>query len=183
MRFRFDFQKTVQAIGVLFREEGSHELDYLRILKLLYLADCESMASTGRPITGDRVVAMDHGQVLSETYDLIKGQHTRMPEWDRFFVRSRYSLRLQSDPDVSALSRHEIETLQTIARRHENDSQWDLVNLLHNTPEWKSHYLENTSRLISAEDILQAVGRADTAAIAAEVAVEEVFDDFFAETS
>ena len=43
--------------------------------------------------------------------------------------------------------------------------------------------MENTSRLISAEDILQAVGRADTAAIAAEVAVEEVFDDFFAEAS
>ena len=183
MRFRFDFQKTVQAIGVLFREEGRNELDYLRILKLLYLADRESMALTGRPITGDRVRAMDHGQVLSETYDLIKGQHTRMPEWDQFFVRSRYSLRLQSDPDVSALSRHEIETLQNIARRHENDSQWDLVNLLHKTPEWKSHYQENTSRLIPAEDILQAVGRADIDAIAAEVAVEEVFDNFFAEAS
>ena len=183
MRFRFDFEKTVQAIGVLFREEGRSEVDYLRILKLLYLADRESMTLTGRPITGDRVVAMDHGQVLSETYDLIKGQHTRMPEWDRYFVRSRYSLRLQADPDVSELSRHEIETLQNIARRHENHSQWDLVSLLHQTPEWQSHYVPNSSRPISAEDILQAVGRTDTAAIAAEVAVEEVFDNFFAEAS
>jgi hypothetical protein len=32
--------------------------------KLLYLADRESLKKTGRPITGDRVVAMEHGPVL-----------------------------------------------------------------------------------------------------------------------
>lgn len=39
-------------------------MSYLRMLKLLYLADRESLKETGHTITGDRVVAMEHGPVL-----------------------------------------------------------------------------------------------------------------------
>ena len=71
MVFRFNIEKTIQAIAALLHFHGSKEMSYLRMLKLLYLADRECLQETGRPITGDRVVAMEHGPVLSSVYDLI----------------------------------------------------------------------------------------------------------------
>jgi len=48
-------------------------MNYLKLMKLLYLADRESMRRNGRPISGDRYVSMDHGPVLSQTLNLING--------------------------------------------------------------------------------------------------------------
>jgi uncharacterized phage-associated protein len=56
-------------------------MEYVRLLKLLYIADREMMAEAGAPITGDRAVAMDHGPVLSHVYDLVKGKAARAGEW------------------------------------------------------------------------------------------------------
>ena len=76
MTFRFSFEKRLQAAGVLLGLDGDR-MERIRLLKLLYIADRELLAETGRTITGDRVVAMDHGPVLSQVYDLIKGQASR----------------------------------------------------------------------------------------------------------
>ena len=77
----------------------------MRVLKLLYLADRITLAETGRPITGGPVFVMKRGPVLTEVYDLIQGQHTEMPLWDKFFQRQRYNLEIRGDhPDVGALS-------------------------------------------------------------------------------
>ena len=67
----FDTLKIVQAAAVLLKEEAG-QMTRLRLLKLLYIADRESLAETLRPISGDDVVAMDHGPVLSSTYKLIR---------------------------------------------------------------------------------------------------------------
>ena len=40
MTFRFDFEKTLQAAGVLLNLDGSR-MDRIRLLKLLYIADRE----------------------------------------------------------------------------------------------------------------------------------------------
>ena len=60
--FRFNFEKTLQAIAVLLRQSENRTDNYMRLLKLLYLADRKSLAQMGRPITGDRVVAMTPAQ-------------------------------------------------------------------------------------------------------------------------
>src|SRR4051794_19361490 len=39
--FKLDVPKTIQAIGVLLRATGCDRLEYLSILKLLYIADRE----------------------------------------------------------------------------------------------------------------------------------------------
>ena len=65
MTFRFDFDKTLQAAGVLLSLDGDR-MEQIRLLELLYIADRELLAETGRTITGDRAVAMRHGPVLSQ---------------------------------------------------------------------------------------------------------------------
>ena len=51
MNFRFDFHKTLQASGVLLSLDANR-MAYIRLLKLLYIADREWLAEAGRTITG-----------------------------------------------------------------------------------------------------------------------------------
>jgi uncharacterized phage-associated protein len=44
---------------------------YIKLIKLLYLADREALLRWGRPITTDRHVSMPKGPVVSQIYDLI----------------------------------------------------------------------------------------------------------------
>ena len=55
--FQFRFDKALQAAGLFLRLNGGR-LKSLKLLKLLYLADRESLAVEGDTITGDRVRAM-----------------------------------------------------------------------------------------------------------------------------
>ena len=51
MHFRFNFEKTLQAAGVLMSSDGDR-MEHMRLLKLMYIADREMLAETGSPITG-----------------------------------------------------------------------------------------------------------------------------------
>src|ERR1700675_4380838 len=97
--FDFEVAKTIQAIGVLLRNLGRGQLEYLTLLKMLYIADRESLRDRGRPITGDQVVAMKQGPVLSGVYDLINFNRPKdIPLWARFFSKDEYDLVLNESP-------------------------------------------------------------------------------------
>jgi len=80
-------------------------MNYMRLLKLLYIADREMLAQHAQPITGDRVVAMERGPVLSRTYDLILGKTEDATEWAKFIKREHYEAVLADDPGVKQLSK------------------------------------------------------------------------------
>ena len=61
MTFRFSFEKSLQAAGVLLGLDGGR-MERIRLLKLLYIADRELLAESGRTITGDRAVALITGR-------------------------------------------------------------------------------------------------------------------------
>jgi uncharacterized phage-associated protein len=153
---------TIQAIGVLLRQDGVRCMNYMRLLKLLYIADRESLRRTGRPVVGGPVTAMERGPVLQEVFDLIRGRHRQMPLWDEYLRTSHFNLELVKDPDVGQLSRYEIETLQDAARRHADDDEWALSRLTHEFPEWKKNNPGTSSQPIPQADVLEAVGRADS---------------------
>jgi uncharacterized phage-associated protein len=169
MNFRLKVSKTIQAIGVLFRFEGVCRMNYMRLLKLLYIADREALRETGRPITGGPVVAMERGPVLLEVFDLIRGQHREMPLWDEHYRTDRYDLKRVRDPDVGQLSKYEIRKLQEIAKRHAEDDEWQLSRLTHEFPEWKKNEPGPAPRPIPLEDTLEAVGQSQ--------AVQRILDE------
>ncbi len=45
-----------------FLDRGRGGMKYLKLMKLLYLADRESMKRHGHPISGDRYVSMEHAR-------------------------------------------------------------------------------------------------------------------------
>jgi uncharacterized phage-associated protein len=159
--YPFALMKTIQAIGVLYRTDAVRRMPYLRLLKLLYIANREAMRTTCRPIVGGEVYALPNGPVLQEVYDLIKGVHGHIDHWSKYFRTKGYSLTQVAEPNVGHLSQFEIETLQAVAKKHANDSEWDLVKLTHTFQEWTDP--EGSSTLISDKTILEATGHADEA--------------------
>jgi uncharacterized phage-associated protein len=166
MYFRFGTRKMVEAIAALVRSCDAcspPHMSGLRLLKLLYIADRESLQETGSPIVGTKPVAMDYGPVHSEAYDLIKGSRWGEEVWSESIRRDGREVVLVKDPGVLALSRYEIDQLAETARRYRDMEDWDLVALTHTFAEWKRNYHAGTSTPIPMEDIIDAVGRSEDA--------------------
>lgn len=161
--FPFKFEKALQAVGILLRGEPSRETNYMRLLKLLYIADRESLGDTGRPIAGGRVVAMARGPVPSHLYDIIKGADVHYADWDRFIKRRGYRVQLIREPGIGELCKYEIEKLTEVSERYRLKDEWDMVQETHQFPEWKRNDPGSSSRPIPLADILDAVGRAEDA--------------------
>lgn len=161
MYFHFGTRKIVEAIAALLRSSASRRMGCLRLLKLLYIADRESLRETGRPIVGTKPVAMEYGPVHSEAYDLIKGSHWGEESWAEFIRKDGHEVELTKDPGVLTLSRYEIGKLTETAAKYREMEEFDLVRLTHEFPEWKANYREGTSTPIPMEDIIEAVGRAE----------------------
>src|SRR5437870_12867841 len=115
MKFFFNSEKAIQAAAALLRFDEARQMSYLRLLKLLYIADRESLKETGRPITGDHTVAMEHGPVLSAVFDLIKGQHSAWKAWSEYFKKSGYRIQMTHDPGNGQLSKYETGKLRELA--------------------------------------------------------------------
>lgn len=53
MSWVFSTEKAAQAVAVILKNSPDQQMDYRKIMALLYIADRESIKETGRPITGD----------------------------------------------------------------------------------------------------------------------------------
>src|SRR5439155_24406623 len=147
------------AAAILRREE-TRMMPYMRLLKLLYIADRESMRDTGRPITGDQAIAMTYGPVLQGVYNLIRNTHYESWRWSKFFQTSGYKIKMTKDPGAGRLSRYELEKLREVVERYAVVDDFDLVEETHGFEEWRANFVKGASQPILAEHILKAVGLA-----------------------
>ena len=179
MHFRFQFDKVLQAAGVLLQFAGGR-MEYIRLLKLLYISDREMVAETCSPITGDRAVAMKHGPVLSQVYDLIKGNAAKSGDWSYYVTTANHDVVLNRPVPRGKLSIAEIEKLQQVSQRFNDHSEWDICDVTHTFEEWQSHYTDGTSTTIPWEEALKAQGRADKISLVADKErLRREFDEAF----
>jgi uncharacterized phage-associated protein len=156
---QFGILKVAQAAAVLLKEHPGKTMGRLRLLKLLYLADRESLKQRGHTITHDRVVAMKHGPVLSRTYNLIKGEDPGCAEWERYIsCVGPIDVQLVKSPGNGKLSLYEIETLQRVSRERRDESEWAVADETHELPEYKKNAVKTSMKPIPLSDILDAVG-------------------------
>lgn len=158
VKWVLDTTKAAQAAAVLLRDQPGRRGNYMRILKLLYLANRAALAEIGRPIFTDSFVAMERGPLPSGVYDLIKGSHYDLDRWAPYFQTDHYDLVLTEEPGVGALNPFEVETLQAVAKAHEDHDEWALVEETHKLPEWIKNDPGKSSRVIPLADLLEAVG-------------------------
>jgi len=153
IRFPFDERKAAAAAAYLLSLEGKR-MNYMRLLKLLYLAERQSLATLRRPIIGDTPYSLDQGPVLSRVYDLIKANKP-VGAWGECIERdARYEIRLKAVPDFGPLSDSEIEILRQASELYRRHDQWALRDMMHEFPEWEDP--EGSSIEIPLERILEA---------------------------
>lgn len=160
MEFVFDEQKAAQAAAHLLRRHGE-PMPYIKLIKLLYLADRRSLVETGYPITGDRLVSMPKGPVLSRVLDLItwesRGQDS---DWIRHIsLPSNYLVMAIGPHDEGRLSDHDRQVLDAVFDEFGKMDRWDLIDYTHDLPEWVDP--EGSSRDIDPRVILREAGYSD----------------------
>jgi uncharacterized phage-associated protein len=138
MKPRFREDKTTQAAAVLLRGRGGR-MSYMKLLKLLYLADREALLRWGRPITFDAYVSMRNGPVLSRTYELISSgvpPEEPSPWRDCISEPSGYRVSLVAECATDKLSDAEEGLLEEVFRSFGSLSRWQLVDYSHGLSEW-----------------------------------------------
>lgn len=156
----FSESRVAEMAAFFLSRLGGRE-KYLKIMKLLYLAEREAMAKWGDSISGDNFVSMTHGPVLSQTYDLIKGSSDG-GAWDRLIKdEADYMISLR-DPidldDLDDLSPAEIAILQSIFDQFGHMGQYQLRDLTHDMcEEWQDP--NGSSMPIPVERIFAAMGK------------------------
>ena len=181
IRFRFNPEKATQAAARLLQLAGGR-LNYMKLLKLLYLADRGALGKWGAPITGDRFVAMPHGPVLSKIYSQIASgpdpQEGDEP-WFKLIAKDQYDVFLRADPPRDELSDREIQLLDATFDEFREMDQWQLRDYCHaELPEWSDP--NGSSITIPYESVLAALGKTEDQV--KEIAAESAFMDFARDT-
>lgn len=155
--FVFDEMKATQAACYLLSLNAGR-MNYLKMIKLLYLADRQYITDWSNSITTDCYVSMDNGPVTSRIYDLIKDSKTDNGSYWASCIRTNgYDVFLMKEPgEYDRLSPMEMEVIAEISNRFESASAWDVVKYCHeNLAEWQNP--AGSSIPITIEDIVKVV--------------------------
>lgn len=150
-------------------------MKYLKLIKLLYLADREDLSRWGRPITTDNYVSMDNGPVLSQILKRIDdGAAPGEPTfWTEHIVPcGDWDVMLTADPSDGQLSKAEDRILDEIFGQYGHRNRWDIVNYVHTLPEWQDP--AGSAIPIAYRDILKALNKSDEEIGAIEAELEQL---------
>ena len=140
--FTFDFEKARAALLYL-ALKNLPEFDKGKACKLLFLVDKLHLVRYGRPITGDRYWALEHGPVPSQLLSLIDEVEQKEAssekaralsdalELDRRFENPRFRARL--NPNMDLLSTSDVGVLDRVAQLHGQKTFAELRALTHET--------------------------------------------------
>lgn len=179
-RPRFNIEKATEAVAYLLQLFGKGKpIKFMRLLKLLYLADREALQEWERPITYDNYVSMDHGQVLSNTYNLMK-RELQCDEWNEYIQHYLYYWLILKKPiPFKKLSRAEVELLKSIFDNYGKLDEFELAELTHDLPEYEDP--EGSSLPTPLEAILNALeySEEDIQRINIELEEEAILENLF----
>lgn len=173
-------------MAAFFGQKQGGVISVLKLTKLLYLADRESLTRYGRPITYDRPASMPHGPVLSRTLDLINGFTEGPPaaQWDEWISdRSNHDVEVKrefSRRDLNELSNADLDVLGAVWHKFGGMNPWTLRDWTHNNcTEWTDP--EGSSTPIDDVTWLRSVGTPDeqVKVLADEIQAEREIDRLF----
>jgi hypothetical protein len=174
MLLDFNIDKAIAATACLIEWKGGSE-DMFCLLKKLYLADRTALIRWGKPITGDRLAAMEKGPVVSGIYDLMKGKGTEEDQirWDDVIVRKQpYKIATRKTANKGALSIREKDVLEE-SRRTIDAIRGSIPDWLHkHCPEWTDPGKSSTT--IDPSTILRLANKSEEDIRRIEEANEEI---------
>lgn len=141
MLLEFDYKKATQAINYLTKKEGG-QIDKLKLIKLVYLADRYHLRRYGRPMINDAYFAMPLGPVGSSVKDIAEFSDfldTSELEYASTFIGKGGVANIVvsiAEVDKEVFSKSEIEALDFAYNGFGTKSASSLVDITHRYPEW-----------------------------------------------
>ena len=180
----FNEQKAAQVAAWFIGQEGG-VIPHLKLMKLMYLAERESMKRCGFPMMGDRLVALKHGPVLSQTLNHINDQAPSAPVdgWDSWISdRADNKVALVKPllaQDLDELSRADLAVLSHVWADCGHMTKYQIRDYTHRPdvcPEW--HSPGDSMLPIPYADVFAALGYSaeQAAEMAAEVEAQHAID-------
>jgi uncharacterized phage-associated protein len=162
---KFNEEKATEAAASFLKLYSNKTVKYLGLMKLLYTSDRIAFERLDFSITGDNYIAMEYGPVLSNVYDLIKGNKIENDKgfWSSYiFPRDNYyTIRLKRDPGLKYLCRAELKIIEEVYRNVGHIDHFELAEKTHmDFPEWEHPYPAR-SKPIYTEEILKNVGKSE----------------------
>lgn len=152
----FDYKKAVQTINYFARKNTGNKIDYLKVIKLVYLADRYCLRKYGTTISGDAYLAMKLGPVASSVKDIITGFTD--DEEESSYANNYFSFNTpnkiitsKKELDEKVFSEIDIEALEFVFNNFGDKNARKLVDITHEYPEWKKYEYELKNGLVSRE--------------------------------
>jgi len=150
----FNYKKAVQSLNYLALKSGG-ELNKMKAIKLIWLADRLHLRNYARTITGDVYFALPNGPVCSTTRDLLEQYEETLSEIERQYAdqfiqpKGRYYYSSINGPDLRVFSKSDTAILDVIWCNYGALGEFELVDLSHQFPEWEKYRSALERRIIS----------------------------------
>lgn len=158
-------RKAAQTVAYFAMQNGGNKIFVLMALKLVYLADRESLKQRGHPIQQEARVSMQHGPVNSNTYGFLSGSYDGSDVgWSDFLTdKAHHYVGLRSPnltvDDLDELSERELNILAFVWGEFGHMDRFELVKWTHNpvnVPEWEDP--NGSSVTIPMDKMMAGVG-------------------------
>ena len=170
-----NYRKAAHVAAALVLRARDEPITKLKLMKLMYLAERESLDWRGLPMIFDRLVCMPYGPVLSITYNMMQ-YNAPSEDWQSMFKKPGRDHRMyfRSRPrktDLGSLSRNDRRVVKKAWKEFGHMEAKPLSRLTHTLPEYD--YPGYTSVPLEYEEVLLGLGK--PAEVASELAEEIAF--------
>lgn len=156
MDFAVDKEKAVEALVYIARQMPG--VGRFHAAKILYFAEREHVRRFGRPVVGDRYIAMENGPVPSFGYDVLKGSVATKDApivagaLERADAGAHPAYKAAREPDLSYFSKTDIQCLNYAIGHCRNRSFGAISDETHKHVAWDRAALNAP---MSWDDILE----------------------------
>lgn len=163
MNIFFDEKKAAHSMGYLCSLSRDNTISSLKLLKLIYLSDRESIRENGYPIQIDEYRSLKNGPVNYRLHKYIsKFDYAEIKEFHKILEKKKdntFSLKegIKKD-DLLSLSEGDINIFDKIYDKFGSFSTKEIIDWTHNPnniPEWN---YDNRNKKIKLYKIYEAVG-------------------------
>lgn len=174
----FNEKKATEVAIRVIEQSQDHQMNYLKLINLLYLIDRHTLIDWGKPIIGDIYEMSMNGMMLSHILRIINNKSLY---WHTYISspNKNNTIQLKQQCSLELLSKAEINTIDIIFEKYGHLSMTHLIDYIIRLPEW--NYPNQLSNKISYADILRSIGRTEEQihSIEQEITYFEYIDEMF----
>jgi uncharacterized phage-associated protein len=139
-----DYRKATQVANFFARVSSDNIINEMKALKLTWAADRYHLRKYGRPVVGDRYVAMRWGSVASKVKDIIEDSIVLVDNEKRYrskFITmiDKHNLKSLHEVDDNFFSVTDLEALNFAYEEFGSMREFELSELTHKYPEWERY--------------------------------------------